>query len=113
MAQFRTKINRFISANNLTSGVIKHKQLGILYLIARLPETEIEAVYQMASEAINTGQPVCTVYNHIDYFKQVQELLHLNEVLAVRATTPDLGSNIIVAAYPEIINYDASQKQTV
>jgi hypothetical protein len=108
MANSSTKIARFIAANNLTSGVMRHKQLGINYLIASLPTTEIEFVYMIAADAINTGKPVCTIYQKTDYFRKILQLLELNGVLAVR--TDQKKTHILVTSMPEVIIYDASQK---
>jgi len=110
----QTKLNSFITSNNLTSGVIKHQQIGKLYLIGRLPETELEIVYTMAAEAINTLKPVCTVYKKTDYFRKVEQLLSLNGVATRFVNTAPKGgsyaNSLLVTFLPEAINYDANQK---
>jgi len=115
MAQSRTKLNRFITSNGLTNGVIFHQQLKINYLIARLPETEPEAIYRIAGAAINNlGSPIQTAGKRDDYSRRVQELLTLNGVYFRLINTAPRGGKhgdcIVATSLGEVINYDASKK---
>ena len=114
MAQLSTKINRFISAHNLTSGIVKHLQSQSLHLIKCLPNPEFHVIYQMATEAINTGKPVCTIYQKQDYFHKVEQLLAINGVTSKFVNNAPKSGNyansIMVTSLPEAIIYDASQK---
>jgi len=103
MANSATKLSRFTQANNLTSGVVFHKQLNRNQLVA-FPTNVLLGAQSVADCAVNNvGSPTSTIRGIYNFANEVAGILTLNNVaFELKAKT------IIVTALPEVITYDAS-----
>jgi hypothetical protein len=110
MANSATKLSRFVQANNLTSGVVFHKQLNRYEAIA-FPTNVFSGAQSVADCAINNlGNATTSIRGYFNFLNEAAQILTLN---GVTFEFTNEGRNrceaIVVTALPDAVIYDASK----